>query len=366
LTRKRYILLYPLSLIFGLITGFRNFLYNTGILKGIEFQIPVICVGNITVGGTGKTPHCEYLISILKEKFKVALLSRGYKRKTSGFVIAAPGSSSEDIGDEPLQIYLKYPGVLVAVDSNRVRGIKNILAKQPDTEIIILDDAFQHRRIVPGLSILLTDHSRLMIKDFLLPYGELRESVRNRYRADIILVTKCPVDMTPIQRRIIVKEMKKAPYQNLFFTTYIYGAPVPVYNNFLTGENLIPDENDFPETDVLLVTGIANPQPLYDYLDKQFRKILSLRFKDHHRFNENDLYKIIDSFRKLPSEKKIILTTEKDAVRLKQLGNIVPDEIMKVTFYIPVYVHFLNDDSEEFNNIVIDYVRKNKRNNRLS
>lgn len=363
---RKYILLYPLSLLYGFITSTRNFLYNTGILKGKEYNLPVICVGNITVGGTGKTPHCEYLANFLKANFKVALLSRGYRRSGNSFLIAGQGSTSAEIGDEPLQIYLKNPDILVAVDGNRVRGIENILRIKPDTEVIILDDGFQHRRLIPGLSILLTDFSRLMIRDHLLPYGELRESISNMYRADIILVTKCPPDISPIQRRIVVKEMKKAPYQNLYFTTYTYGDICQVFGENTPGDRDKTDDINATATDVLLVTGIANPDQFAEYVKSRYRIACHLRFPDHHRYSEKEIAVIINALRSICSERKIIITTEKDAVRLKELINIVPEDECALFYYIPVKVHFLNDDSEEFNNLITDYVRKNKRNNRLS
>ena len=231
MVKRRSIFLYPFSLIYGLITGIRNFLYNTDILTSFEFNLPVICVGNITVGGTGKTPHTEYLIRLLRENFRVATLSRGYKRKTRGFQIATSSSLVSDIGDEPLQMYRKFPDITVAVDRNRVHGVNTILKERPETEVIILDDGFQHRKIKPGFSILLSDFDRLMVRDNLLPYGNLRESLDNIRRADIILITKSPENISPIQRRIIVKEINKAPYQNLFFTSLKYNDPVPLFEN---------------------------------------------------------------------------------------------------------------------------------------
>ncbi|MGQ9620153.1 MAG: tetraacyldisaccharide 4'-kinase [Bacteroidales bacterium] len=366
MTRKKYILLYPLSLIYGFITWFKNFLYNTEILTSREFTLPVICVGNITVGGTGKTPHCEYLVNLLKDRFKIALLSRGYRRSTKGFIIANPSSSTEEIGDEPAQIYLKNPDIIVAVDRKRVRGIENILRERPDTEVIILDDGFQHRRLIPGLSILLTDYNRLMINDYLLPYGELRESLRNMHRADIILVTKCPSGLTPIQRRIVVKDMRKAPYQDLYFTSYIYGPLMPVFSGKISGTKTSFPEEEAGKTDVLLVTGVANPDPLVEHVGKKFKEVKHLRFRDHYRYTENDIFRIFDSYSSITSTKKIIVTTEKDAVRLKELINIVPPEMRKSFYYIPVTIHFLNNDNEKFNNLIINYVRKNKRNNRFS
>ena len=362
--KRRSIFLYPFSLIYGLITSARNFLYNTGILKSHEFGIPTICIGNLTVGGTGKTPHAEYLIDLLCKNFKVALLSRGYKRKSSGFQVAGLGSKIEDIGDEPMQIFRKFPDITVAVDRNRVNGVKQILAEKPDTGVIILDDAFQHRRITPGYSILLTDFERLMINDAMLPYGNLRENVRNMSRADIILITKSPPDISPIQRRIIVKEINKAAYQNLYFTSTTYKKPVPVYDkpSDLKEHDIFSDAGN---SGIVLVTGIANPVPFSEYLQKFFCEVVHLPFGDHHRFDLMDSEKISCAFSGLKSARKYIITTEKDAVRLREFNNFA--ESLRLSFYyIPIGIEFLNDDKDEFDNLIVDYVRKNKRNNRIS
>jgi len=363
---RKNILLYPLSVAYGFITGLRNFLYNSDILKAKEFNIPVICVGNITVGGTGKTPHCEFLINLLKNKFRVAFLSRGYKRKTRGFIIATPSSTTKEIGDEPMQIFMKNPDILVAVDGNRIRGIKNILNQKPDTEVIILDDGFQHRKLKPGLSILLTDYNRPMNHDHLLPFGELRESIKNIYRADIIIVSKCPDDITPIQRRIVQREIKKAPYQNLFFTSISYDNPLPVFNSDSDSSLLFSPDKSKKYLNVLLVTGIADPEPLAKYLNNKSREVKHLCFPDHHTYSKKDISRIEEAFRNLPPGEKIILTTEKDAVRLKEMFNIVPDELRAFFYYIPVRINFLNNNEKDFNNLIINYVGKNKRNNRFS
>ncbi len=361
---RRSIFLFPVSLLYGLITSIRNFLYNTGILRSREFSIPVICLGNLTAGGTGKTPHAEYLIDILRKEFKVALLSRGYKRKSHGFRFAEANSRIDEIGDEPVQILSKFPDITVAVDRNRVNGVSTILAERPSTTVIILDDGFQHRRITPGYSILLSDFNRLIINDDLLPYGNLRESIHNMSRADIILITKCPPDLSPIQRRIIVKDIKKAPYQNLYFTSTVYKDPVPLFKE----ESNIPRltipavEKD---SGIVLVTGIADPVPLHDYLGKHFSEIVHLSFNDHHRFNMNDIEKIAKAYTSLNSVWRYIITTEKDAVRLREFTNIaVPFKAS--LYYIPVGICFLNNDQNEFDNLIVDYVRKNKRNNRVS
>lgn len=361
---RRSIFLYPLSIIYGLITGIRNFLYNAKLLTSFEFKLPVICVGNITIGGTGKTPHTEYIISLLKENFRLVILSRGYKRKTCGFQIATTSSLVSDIGDEPLQIYRKFPDITVAVDKNRVHGVNTILEKRPETEVIILDDGFQHRKIKPGFSILLSDFDRLMVRDYLLPYGNLRESTDNIRRADIILITKSPENLSAIQRRIVVKEINKAPYQNLFFTSLKYFEPVPLFEN-ISPENVFSDESHRKEMKIILVTGIANPKPLKEYIQNNFGGIVHLDFRDHHKFTSLDIEMICSTWDKDKSPLKYVLTTEKDAVRLREFTNIA-EPYRSSFYYVPVGIFFLNDDKDEFDKLIINYVRKNKRNNRVS
>ncbi len=358
------IFLYPVSLIYGMITWLRNFLYNTGILPSVEFHLPVICVGNITVGGTGKTPHTEYLAGLLRGSFKVAVLSRGYKRKTRDFRIASSSSSVSEIGDEPLQIFRKFPDILVTVDRNRVHGVKKIMKGNPETDVIILDDGFQHRSITPGFSILLSDFERLIVRDHMLPYGNLREDKGNMRRADIILITKSPENISPMQRRLIVKEVDKAPYQNLYFTSLTYKDPLPLFDSNEDEETYL-DLSQCAGCGIVLVTGIANPLPLKEYLKGAFDEIIHLSFPDHHNFKEKDIISISSAFNELESPSKYLFTTEKDAVRLSEFTNIA-EPIRSAFFYIPLGIHFLNNDSEEFNNLIFDYVRKNKRNNRIS
>lgn len=361
---KKYILLYPLSLIYGMITGIRNFLYNSGVLPTREFHLPVICVGNITVGGTGKTPHTEYIAGLLKENFRVATLSRGYKRKSNGFRIATQSSTVSEIGDEPMQICRKFPDVFVTVDRNRVNGVQRILEESPETEVIILDDAFQHRKITPGFSILLSDFNRLIINDYMMPYGSLREDKGNIRRADVILITKSPVNISPIQRRIIVKEINKAPYQNLYFTTFTYKNPVRVFGGKNVSDNELK-QPDTADTGIVLITGIANPLPLKEFLQKSYEEIIHISFPDHYNYEEKDIQKISLAFDELKSKSKYLFTTEKDAVRLREFTNIT-EPFKSSLYYIPIEIHFLNDDKDEFDNLIIDYVRKNKRNNRVS
>jgi tetraacyldisaccharide 4'-kinase len=360
LKRKGNILLWPVSLLYGAVTAIRNFLYNTEILKSHEFNIPVICVGNITVGGTGKTPHTEYLINLLKDEFRIAVLSRGYGRNTSGFLTAGPGTGPSDIGDEPFQVFSKFPEVTVAVCSDRVEGIRRLKDEIPGLQAVLLDDGYQHRRLRPGFSILLTDFSRLMIHDRMLPYGDLRESASNMSRADIILVTKSPASLPAIQRRIIVKDFAKAPWQNLYFTTFDYGDPVPLFTANVKPVSLPLKENR-NENAIILLTGIARSEALKEYVSQFAVEPLHLQYSDHHPFTHKDVADITAAFDSLKGEKRYIITTEKDAVRLREFTNIA-EAARSAMFFIPVRVSFLNEDAAEFDNIIQDYVRKNKRN----
>jgi tetraacyldisaccharide 4'-kinase len=261
-----------------------------------------------------------------------------------------------------MQIHRKFTEIIVAVDRDRVHGVRKILEEKPETGVIILDDGFQHRRITPGLSVLLTDFERLMIYDALLPYGNLRENLSNMRRADIILITKSPEDISPIQRRIIVKEISKAPYQNLYFTSLTYKDPLPVFEN-PDQELSINSQNE--DGAIVLVTGIANPKLLSEFLQNKFSEIIHLSFGDHYRFTEKDIEKITGTWHSLKSARKYIITTEKDAARLREFTNIA-EPVRSAFFYIPLGINFLNNDKDEFDNLIVDYVRKNKRNNRIS
>ena len=356
-------ILYPLSLIYGLIANFRNFLYNAGILPSKEFRIPIICVGNITVGGTGKTPHTEYLAELLSKQFKIAVLSRGYKRDSLGFNVVMPDSRVSVASDEPLQIARKFPDILVAVDRNRKNGIREIMKSHPEIEAILLDDAFQRRQITPGFSILLSDFNRLMTRDHMLPYGNLRESVSNMRRADMIIITKSPADMSPMQRRIIGKEINAKPYQSLFFTSIKYYNPKPVFTTDESSSE--PDFSNPSLTGILFVTGIANPRPLKKFIKPLASEIVHLQYPDHYKFKEKDIEAISESFAKLKSSVKYVITTEKDSVRLKEFTNIT-DQLKNAIYYYPVGIDFLHDNKNDFDKLITDYVRKNKRDNRIS
>jgi tetraacyldisaccharide 4'-kinase len=349
-------LLYPFSLLYGIGVYIRNLLFNYQILKSRQFNLPVISAGNITVGGTGKTPHVEYLVKLLKDQYKVSVLSRGYKRKTKGFVIADESPKAADVGDEPAQIKFKYPEIEVAVNADRVEGIEKLAERK--NEVVILDDAYQHRYVKPGLSILLIDYNRRIDQDFLLPCGNLREPAREIRRADIILVTKTPPDLKPINRRIILERVKPLPYQEIYFTSFAYGKLTHVFNK----RNMIPEDfyNNHEIFTILLFTGIAYSKPIVDYLKKYTQDIRHLKFGDHSEYTQNRVKKIINNFRSINNEKKIIITTEKDAIKLREIEEI-DQTFVSNTFYIPIEVKVI-DKEEEFNEQILQYVRKNKRN----
>ena len=362
------IILLPLSVIYGVVTGVRNFLFHIGILKSQTFRIPVICVGNITVGGTGKTPHTELIISELKKKFRVACLSRGYKRKTRGFILANEHSTAAEIGDEPMQIKSKYPDILVACDGKRVRGIQKLLALPEPPEVILLDDAFQHRYVKPGLSILLTDYHRLFCDDTLLPAGRLRESVNGKNRAQIVIVTKCPQDIKPIDYNIITKRLNLYPYQQLYFSSFRYGNLQPVFPSVAPGVDSPPNElplSALVNTDILLVTGIASPAPILEELKMYTDQIDSLSFDDHHHFSHRDIQQIKERFGKLKGEHKLIVTTEKDATRLIH-HPVLSEELKPFIYALPIEIEILQNQQDKFNQHIIGYVRENTRNSSFS
>lgn len=353
----KYLFLKLLSVIYAIVTGLRNELFNLKILRSREFDFPVISIGNIAVGGTGKTPHTEYIAGLLKSDSRVAILSRGYKRKTRGFRIVESTSKVRQVGDEPLQMKLKYEDLTVAVDANRVRGIERLRASNFKPEVILLDDAFQHQYVTPGVNILLTDFNNLITKDSLLPYGRLRESASNKSRATIIIVTKCPPELKPIEERIITKELEIRPYQNLYFSKINYGALIPVFPNDVLAKSVKLVEG----ITVLMVTGIANPSPLKEFLKQGSHEIYEMSFPDHHQYTTKELNKIVTKFNALPTEKKIIITTEKDMVRLRDHG-AVPEYLRKYLYYIPLKISFLNNGGKDFDRKILNYVRENKSN----
>ena len=348
--------LLPLSWLYGLAVSLRNELFALGILKERSFSIPVISVGNITVGGSGKTPHVEYLIRLLQDYIKVGVLSRGYKRKSHGYVLADDNSTMRDLGDEPYQIKQKFHDIYVAVDKNRCNGITRLTHDKATSNVgvILLDDAFQHRYVKPGLNILLVDYHRLIIYDRLLPAGRLREPLNGKQRADIVIITKCPRDLKPMEFRILTKAMDLFPYQQLFFTTIDYGTPKALFSDKTTSLN---------KYNVLLVTGIASPEQMENDMKHKCRSLTSLAFEDHHLFNTKDEQRINNAFERLPSP-KIIVTTEKDSTRLVNLNGLAT-EVRDAIFVLPIKVKFMLNQGELFNNKIISYVRKNSRNSNM-
>ena len=350
-------LLYPFSIIYGLVVQIRNLLFDIGILKSEHFNFPIISIGNITVGGTGKTPHVEYLIRLLKHQYDVAVLSRGYKRKTKGFILASENSSPAEIGDEPAQIKLKFPEIQVAVHESRVKGISELIKIKVNA--ILLDDAYQHRYVKPGISILLIDFNRRIDQDYLLPCGNLREFPSAIKRADIIVITKTPLELKPIDRRIILEQIRPAPYQELYFTGLEYGNFQAVFKNKVQFPSDFYDNHEIYT--ILLVTGIAYANPLLEFLKKYSMDVRHLKFGDHIDYTKSKLEKILKQFTSIDNDRKIIITTEKDAIKIREnedLNNSLADHF----FYIPMEIKFI-DKEENFNQQIIEYVKRNTRNN---
>lgn len=355
--------LLPLSWIYGLGVGFRNWLFNVGILKSRAFSIPVISVGNITVGGSGKTPHVEYLVRLLKDTLKVAVLSRGYKRKSRGYVLADMETPVERIGDEPFQMKHKFgDDIHVAVDKNRCHGIDTLQTdvKTSDTDVILLDDAYQHRYVKPGINILLIDYHRLIVYDKLLPAGRLREPKDGKSRADIVIVTKCPKDLKPMEFRVLTKVLDLYAYQSLYFTTLRYESLRQEYGN-----TEIDIEDLDPATNVLLLTGIASPKQMVLDLKPHCKSITPLTFADHHQFKDKDAEQIAQTFEAM-AEPKMIITTEKDSTRLHSLESVLSDDIKRSLYVLPIKVEFMLDEEENFNEKIRSYVMKNSRNSILA
>lgn len=329
---------------YGAVTGVRNWMFEHSVLTVEEFKVPVVSIGNITVGGTGKTPHVEYVASMLSSGYNIAVLSRGYKRKTKGFLLANNTSTPDSIGDEPLQIYRKLGRrVKVAVCENRRKGIKEIMRLFPDTQMILLDDAFQHRYVLPKVNILLVDYNRPIYEDRLLPLGRLRESPEQRERADMIVVTNCPESLSPLDVRLITKRLEIRPFQKLYFSTVEYGDLVPVF----------PDDRPYDvalggltsRDTVMLVTGIANPRRFVRHFRRYPFKKTVCHFSDHHDFSREDIKKLTERFNSLKGERKIIVTTEKDAVRFAY-NPYFPNELKKSVYYIPISVRMIRTQED--------------------
>ena len=312
--------------------------------------MPLITVGNLAIGGTGKSPLIEYLVGLLHQQYKVATLSRGYRRRTRGYALATAKATALEIGDEPLALYRKYPHVPVAVGEERLLAIPELLHDRPDTEVILLDDAFQHRSIKAGLSLLLTDYANLFTRDFYLPTGDLRD-LKGRYKdANILIVTKCPASLTDAQRNALITELAPVKGQSIFFTTLVYGTPY-----HLTSKKKYTITR---KEEVLLVTGISNPRPLKQYIEEHFETYHQLTYRDHHIFSIEDFKDIKREFERLSTFDRLIITTEKDAVRLEKFSA----DIDSLPWYVlPIEHRFLFNEQALFDRLVIDFIKNFER-----
>jgi len=340
------ILLFPLSLLYWLVIWIRNRLFDKNVFKSTSFNLPIICVGNIAAGGTGKSPMVEYLVKNLRDNYKVATLSRGYKRKTAGYALATESSNALEIGDEPMQFHIKFPDVAVAVGEERMVAIPQLLHDRPDTAVIILDDAYQHRTVKAGLNILLTEYSNLYTEDWYLPTGDLRDERSSAKRADIIVVTKCPSTLSNDEKEAVRAEIAPLPHQQMFFSTIRYGTVFHISSKkpFYINEHV----------EVLLVTGIANPKPLKKLLDEYSKTYYELNYSDHYIFTIDDLKDIKKRFNGIQASQKIIITTEKDAVRLVKFEQ----ELQEMPLYvIPIEMMLLFNEGTRFNHLITSFIR---------
>ncbi|QJD95082.1 tetraacyldisaccharide 4'-kinase [Mucilaginibacter robiniae] len=341
-------LLFPFSLLYGLVVLIRNWCYDAGIYKSRQFDLPVISVGNLDVGGAGKSPMTEYSIRLLKNELHLATLSRGYGRKTKGYLVATPFTTAAQVGDEPAQFKQKFPEITVAVCEKRVIGIENLQAS--GFEAVILDDAYQHRAVKPGFSILLFDYNRLQEPHLLLPAGNLREPFSGRRRADVLVVSKCPAQLTETQQKAAIKRISPYPNQQVYFTTISY---LPLAN--INGQPVLTvlDENTY----IFLLTGIANPKPMLQYLQGFSSHITHHNYPDHHPFSLKNIAKLADGFNRCTASRKVIITTEKDAQRLREPDLAAAMSQLPV-LVLPIGIQFLNNGEEPFKQTIVNYVRK--------
>ena len=343
------ILLLPILFLYSIVLTIRHKLYDWHILKSLRFEYPTIGVGNLKLGGTGKTPTVEYLINILRPHYRVATLSRGYGRKTKGFQRADNQSTYETIGDEPLQYYHKFPDIQVAVDEDRLNGMRKLIQGKDRPDVYLLDDAFQHRRIKVGLNLLLTEYQHLYCDDFLFPAGTLRDVKSSAKRANIIVVSKSPKELEKTEKQRIINKLKPKEYQKVFFS-YLEYQPLQPLNE--AAKQISTENADF----VLAFCGIANPKPFIEELKKNHKTIDFLHFADHHAYSENDIKAIMDHFENLNDKKKIIVTTEKDAARLTNFPYLCQFETVPL-YALPIVVRF--HEEEKFNKEILNYVRQN-------
>lgn len=345
LLRPIRILLFPFSLLYGAAVWARNRMYDKKILRAASFNLPIICIGNLSAGGTGKSPLVEFLVKTLKSQHQVAVLSRGYKRKTKGYALAHDKTTALEIGDEPMQFHIKFPDVAIAVGEERIVAIPQLLHDRPGTSVIILDDAFQHRAVNAGLNILLTDYNNLFTRDWFLPTGDLRDEVRSYKRAHIIIVTKCPPALQPWEAEALAAEIRPLSHQQLFYTTIRYGVPYHI----ITRTPMPLDHS----MEVLLISGIANPAPLKHYLQESVSVYEEILYSDHHIYTTDDWKEIKKKFQQLSSGRKIILTTEKDAVRLVKFAQ----ELQQYPVYVlPIAIQFLFNQEKTFTDLITKFI----------
>ncbi len=366
-TVKLYRCLYPLSWIYNGVTALRNKLFDCNILQSKSFSVPAICIGNLSVGGTGKTPHTEYIVDLLKDQYAIAVLSRGYKRKTKGYLLADHLSDALTIGDEPYQIKSKFPAIRVAVAEKRCKGMEELLRlDDPKVEAVILDDAFQHRYVKAGLYILLTDYNRLFSEDAVLPVGRLRESKTGKHRAQMVVVTKCPSTLQETDFENIAKKLNLLPQQELYFSMFDYGTIKPLFPEIaLKASDFDTSPIPLKDKEVLLVTGIASPAPLIKKMKEYAKRVEIAIFDDHHDFSAKDIELIEEKFALLDRKNAIIITTEKDGTRF--LNHPELSEGMKQHIYVqPITIKILRNQQNSLNQHIRDYVRENQRDCGLS
>lgn len=350
--------LMPLSWLYGIGVDIRNTLFDMGVLRSVSYSIPIVNVGNITVGGTGKTPHVEYLIRLLSGRYRVAVLSRGYKRKTKGYLLSSVSTTMEEIGDEPWQIKQKFPDVYVAVDADRRHGIERLLTDEAtkDVGVILLDDAYQHRYVKPGHNILLVDYHRIISDDCLLPAGRLRERASAISRASTVIVTKCPQHINAMGFRVILSALNVKPYQQLFFSTFSYGTMRQLWGEGTLEPDMLRKDN----THVLLLSGIGNPHQMEQDVRRFVQHITPLSFPDHHYYTRRDAETIHNALLAMPKP-HIIITTEKDAARLRHLQGL-SEEVRQSMYVLPIEISIMREEKDKFDKTILDYVQENTSN----